>query len=107
MSNNKITPDFIKKAHWYYEYFMRKDTNERIRLLLEYCGYSMTDLALLLDVEEADVECYLVDFTKMPLQKMWLLGRVCNVAIDCFPDMWLWHNRMVDQLNLPETDAKL
>lgn len=99
-----ITPEFIKKAHNRYNLFMRQSTNERIRTVLDYAGYTIEELAVLLDLDIEILQEYMKDFTKMPLKKLWLLGRVCNVKLDCFPQMVIWHDVLIDDMKIPETD---
>ncbi len=100
-----ITPELIEKAHWRYERLIRENTNKRIALILKYAGYSVADLACFLEVDEDTIIRYMKDFSKMPIKKLVLLGRLCNVRMDYFPDMWLWHNRLIDDMKIPETDA--
>ena len=101
-----ITPEFIEKAHRRYNNIIRHSTNKRIKVILKYAGYTVEDLAVLLEVDVETAKRYMKDFTKMPLKEIWLLGRACNVWLDCFPQMAFWHDTLINDMKIPESDKQ-
>lgn len=98
----KITPELIEKNHWRYQQMIHKNTNQRINKIINYSRFDIEDLALLLNVDIKTVKRYARDYTKMPLNKSWLLSQILNVRLDCFSDIARWQNQIID--TLPHTE---
>lgn len=101
-----ITPELIKKNHWRYQSTIRKATNERINTIMQYGKFTCEDVANLCGVSLSTAKRYMKDYTRMPIRKIWLLSRLLNVKIDCFSDIDWWQNYLIQNLDLPQTDAE-
>jgi len=104
MATFNLTPEFIEKAHKRYNTMVRKMVNDRFKLIIKYADYSPEDLAALWEVDMETVKRYMKDFTKVPLRKIWLLGRACNVWVDFFPKTMFWEGQLIKDMDIPETD---
>lgn len=102
-----ITPELIEKNHWRYHTMIRPNTGERINKIMEYGKFTCEDLAVLLEVDIRTARRYMKDYTRMPVRKIWLLSRLLNVTMDCFPDMGWWQDHIIKDIELPQTDADL
>lgn len=102
----EVTPEVIEKNHWRYQKTIHKTTNERINKILKYGNFTAHDLATLLDVDLKTASRYMQDYTKMPLKKSWLLGQLLNVRLDCFPNMYWWHNITIDNFLRHDSNKK-
>ncbi len=102
----QLTPELIEKNHWRYQNIIHKKTNTRIRKIIKYSRLDIDDLALLLDVSPITFKHYMQDYTQMPLKKIWLLGQILNVSLDCFPDIGWWHDYLLTELPDPKEPTK-
>ncbi|MBO5284571.1 MAG: helix-turn-helix transcriptional regulator [Alphaproteobacteria bacterium] len=78
--------EVTEKRKWVYKNLVRKNMKERFEAILKYTGYTVDDLACLLNKTPKTIERYMRDCTKIPIDDLLLIALFCNVRIDCFPD---------------------
>lgn len=91
------SPEVAEKRRQTYKNLVRKSMNERFRAILKYAGYTVEDLAWLLEETPETIKKYMKDCSLIPIDKLWLIALLCNVRIDCFPNTAFYfeleHNR--------------
>ncbi|MBO5038054.1 MAG: helix-turn-helix transcriptional regulator [Alphaproteobacteria bacterium] len=81
-----FSPEVTARRKWVYKNLVRKNMKERFGAILKYAGYTVDDLACLLNRSPKTIERYVHDCTKIPIDELLLIALLCNVRIDCFPD---------------------
>lgn len=70
----EISTEVAEKRRWRYKYLVRPDMRKRFKAILSYAGYTVDDLACLLEVLPETIEKYIQDCTKIPIDDLWLIA---------------------------------